>query len=148
MEVFESMKANVVIFNKLKGKRECYFVTKKNSNSLIISDKSLTKLNTVTSPKWKSSSTPDELSIINHANYKKPKKTQPSKTPSPLTPETPTYKTKVVSRIHLFSDDLFLQEEITFLRKELYNYQRIIETLVQQILEDVRLIHQAENTNF
>ena len=74
MEAFESMKANVVIFNKLEGKWECYFVTKKNNNSLIISDKSPTKLNTVTSPKWKSPSTPDELSIIDHANYKKPKK--------------------------------------------------------------------------
>ena len=60
MEAFKSM--NGIIFNKPKGKRESYFVTNKKNNSWIISDKSPTKVNTVTSPKMKSPSTPDELS--------------------------------------------------------------------------------------
>ena len=51
MEAFESVKANGVIFNKLKGKRKSYFVTNKNNDSWIISDKSPTKINTVTSTK-------------------------------------------------------------------------------------------------
>ena len=60
MEAFKSM--NGIIFNKPKGKRESYFVTNKNNNSWIISGKSPTKVNTVTFPKMKSPSTPDELS--------------------------------------------------------------------------------------
>ena len=40
LEVFKSMEANVVIFNKPKGKRESYFVTNKNNNSWIINNKS------------------------------------------------------------------------------------------------------------
>ena len=56
MEAFESMKANV-IFSKPEGKRESYFVTKKNNNSLIISDKSPTQINAGNSPKMKSPST-------------------------------------------------------------------------------------------
>ena len=64
IETIESMKANAVNFNKPKGKREFYFVTNKNNNSWIISDKSPTKINAVTSLKMKSISTPDELSVI------------------------------------------------------------------------------------
>ena len=45
-------------------------------------------------------------------------------------------------------DDFFLWEETIFLRKELDNKQRIIETLLQQILENVRLVYQVENTIF
>ena len=63
----------------------------------------------------KSPSTPDELSIIDNSMLTR-KNQQPSKTP--VTPKTPTYKAKEVSRKHLFADDLFLQEEIIFLRKE------------------------------
>ena len=62
--------------------------------------------------------------------------------------KTSTYIAKEVSKKHLFSDDLFLQEEIIFLRKELDNKQRIIETLFQQISENVMPIHQVENTTF
>ena len=76
------------------------------------------------------------------------KNQQPSKTPTPVTPKTPTYKAKEVSRKHLFSDNLFLQEEITFLRKELDNKQRIIGTLLIQISENVTPINQVENTTF
>ena len=61
IETFESVKANAAIFNKPKGNQESYFVTNSNNNSWIISDKSPTKINTVTSPKMKSPSTPDEL---------------------------------------------------------------------------------------
>ena len=76
------------------------------------------------------------------------KNQQPSKTPTPVTPKTPTYKAKEVSRKHLFSDNLFLQEEITFLRKELDNKQRIIETLLIQISKNVTPINQIQNTTF
>ena len=117
MEAFESMKASVVIFNKSKRKRESYFVTNNNNNSWIISDKSPTKINTVASPKWKSTSTPDELSINDNSMLTR-KKQQPSKTLTPVTPKIPTYKAKEVSRKHLFSDGLFLQEEIILLRKD------------------------------
>ena len=48
----------------------------------------------------------------------------------------------------MFSDNSFLKEEIIFLRPELDNKQRIIETLLQQISENVRPIHQVENTTF
>ena len=91
IETFESMKANGVIFNKPKAKPESYFVTNRNSNSWIISDKSPTKINTVTSPKMKSPSTPDELSIIDNSMLTR-KKQQRSKTPTPVTPKTSTYK--------------------------------------------------------
>ena len=93
----------------------------------------------------KSPSTPDELSIIDNSMLTR-KKQQPSKTPTPVTPKTPTYKAKEVSKKHLFSDDLFLQKEIIFLRKVLDNKQSIIETLLQKISENVRSIHQEENT--
>ena len=76
------------------------------------------------------------------------KKQQPSKTPTPITPKSPTYKAKEVCRKHLFSNDLFLQEEITFLRKELDNKQRIIETLLIQISKNVTPINQIQNTTF
>ena len=49
------------------------------------------------------------------------KKQQPSTTPILVTTKTPTYKAKEVSRKHLFSDDLFLQEKMIILRKELDN---------------------------
>ena len=61
----------------------------------------------------KSISTPVELSIINNSMLTT-KKQQPSTTPIPITPKTPFYKAKEVSRKHLFSDDLFLQEETFF----------------------------------
>ena len=48
MEAFESMKDNGIIFNKPEGKRGSYSVTNKNSNSWIISNKSPTKMKTVT----------------------------------------------------------------------------------------------------
>ena len=124
------MKINAVIFNKLKGKRESNFVTNRNNNSWIISDKSPTKINTTTSPKVKSLSTPDELSITDNSMLTR-KKQQPSETPTTVTPKTSTYEAKEVSKKH------FLQEEITLLRKELDNKQRIIETLLQQISEYV-----------
>ena len=84
----------------------------------------------------KSPSTPNELSIIDSSMLTR-KKQQQSKTPSTITPKTSTYKAKEVSKKHLFSNDLFLQEEIMFLRKELDNKQRILETLLQQISENV-----------
>ena len=141
------MKINAVIFNKLKGKRESNFVTNRNNNSWIISDKSPTKTNTTTSPKVKSLSTPDELSITDNSMLTR-KKQQPSETPTTVTPKTSTYKAKEVSKKHLFLDDLFLQEEIMLLRKELDNKQRITEALLQQISEYIKPIHQAENTTF
>ena len=95
--------------------------------------------NFLTSPKMKSPSTPDELSIIDNSMLTR-KKQQPSKIPTPVTTKTSNYKAKEVSRKHLFSDDLFLHEEI---RKELDNKQQIIESLLQQILENVRPIHQT-----
>ena len=101
----------------------------------------------MTSPKLTSPNTPDEMSIFNNAMLTSKKK-QPSTTPIPVIPKTPTYKGKEVSRKHLFSDDLFLQEEIIFLRKELVNKQRIIETLLQQLSENIRPIQQVENTTF
>ena len=116
-EAFESMKVNGVNFNKPKGKRDSYFVTNRKSNSRIISNKSPTKINTVTFPKMKSPSTPDKLSIIDNSMLTR-KKLPRSKTATPVTPKTSTYKAKEVSKKHLFSDDLFLQKEIIFLRKE------------------------------
>ena len=107
MEAFESMKANGVIFNKPKAKRESYFVTNKNNNSWTVSDKSPTKINTVTFPKMKSPSTAVELSTIDNSMLTT-KQQQPCKTETPVTPKTPIYKAKDVSRNHLFSDDLFL----------------------------------------
>ena len=102
IETFESMKINAVIFNKLKGKRESYFVTNRNNNSWIISDKSPTKINTATYPKVKSLSTPDELSITDNSMLTR-KKQQPSETPTTVTPKTSTYEAKEVSKKHLFS---------------------------------------------
>ena len=133
-------------FSVSRKENESYFVTKKNNNSLIISDKSPAQINAGTSPKMKSPSTPVEWSIFD--NSRLTRKKQPSKTPTPVTTKTPAYKAKKVSRKHLFSDDLLLREEIIFLRKELDNKQRIIETLLQQISGNVRLTHQLENTNF
>ena len=111
------MKANGVIFNKLKGKRESYFVTNKNNNSWIINDQSPTKINTVTSPKSKSPSTPNELSVMDNSMLTR-KKQQPIKTLTPVTSKTSTYKAQEVSRKHLFSDNLFPLEEIIFRWKE------------------------------
>ena len=101
----------------------------------------------MTSPKLTSPSTPDETSIFDNAMLTSKKK-QSSTTPIPVTLKTPTDKAKEVSRKHLFSDDLFLQEEIIFLRKELDNKQRIIETLLQKLSENVRPIQQIDNTTF
>ena len=112
------MKANGIIFNKLKGNQESYFVSNKNNNSWIISDKSPTKVNTVTSPKMKSPSTSDELSVIDNSILTR-KKQQPSTTPISVTPKNPAYKVKEVSRKHLFSNDFFLRGEIIFLTNEL-----------------------------
>ena len=75
------MKVIAVIFNYPKGKREPYFVTNRHNNSCIISDKSPTNINTVTSPKMKSPSTPDELSIIVKSMLTR-KKQQRSETPT------------------------------------------------------------------
>ena len=61
METFESMKDNSFIFNKPKGKPESYFVTNKKNNSWIIKNKSPAKVETVTSPKFTSPSTLDEI---------------------------------------------------------------------------------------
>ena len=79
----------------------------------------------------KSSSTSVELSIIDNSMLAR-KKQQRSKAPTAITPKTSTDKAKEVSKKKLFSDDLFLQEEIMFLRKKLDNKQRMIETLLQQ----------------
>ena len=95
MEAFESMKDNGTIFNKPKGKRESYFVANRNNNSWIISNKSPTKVKTATSPKLTSHSTPDEISIFDNVMLTGKKK-QPSTTPIPVTPKTPTYKAKEV----------------------------------------------------
>ena len=76
------------------------------------------------------------------------KKEQRNGTPTLEIPKTSTYKAKEVSKKHLFSDDLFLQEEIMFLRKELNNKQQIIETMLRQISENITSIHQVENTTF
>ena len=91
--------------------------------------------------------TPDEISIFDNTMLTS-KKQQPSTTPMPVTPKTPIYNAKEVSRKHSFSDDSFLKKEIIFLRKELDNKQQIIETLLQQISESVRPIHQVKNTTF
>ena len=132
MQSLESMKDNGVLFSELKGKREAYFASNKNNNSWIIINKSPT----VTSPNLTSPSTPDQISIFDNAMLTSEKQ-QPSTTPVPVTPKTPTYKAKEVSRKHLFLDDLFLQEEIIFFRKKLGNKQRIIKTVLRQILENV-----------
>ena len=87
------MKANGIIFNKPTGKRESYFVTNRNNNLWIISDESPTIINTVTSPKMKPPSTPDELSIIDNPMVTR-KKQQRSKTSTPVTPKTFTYNAK------------------------------------------------------
>ena len=49
----------------------------------------------------KSPSTQGELSIIDKSMLTK-KEQQVSKTPTPVTPKSPTYKAKGVSRKHLF----------------------------------------------
>ena len=95
-ETFESMKDNAVIFNQPIGKRESYFITNKNNNSWIISNKSSTKVKTITSPKLTSPSTPDEISIFGNATPTS-KKQQPSTTPIATSPKTTTYKAKKVS---------------------------------------------------
>ena len=99
----------------------------------------------MTSPKLTSTSTPDEISIFD--NVMLTSKEQPSTTPILITPKTPTFKIKEVSRMYLFSDHLFAQEEMIFHRKELDNKQ-IIETLLQQTSGNVRPIRQVENTTF
>ena len=93
IETFKSIKANGIIFNKPTGKPESYFVTNRNNNLWIISDKSPTIINTVTSPKMKPPSTPDELSIIDNPMVTR-KKQQRSKTSTPVTLKTFTYKAK------------------------------------------------------
>ena len=97
MEAFESMKDNGVIFNEPKGKRESYFVTNKNNNSWIISNKSPTKIKTVTSPKMTSPNTPDEIAVFDNAMVTSKKK-QPSTAPIPVTPKIPINKAREVSR--------------------------------------------------
>ena len=69
----------------------------------------------MTSAKLTSPSTPDEISIFGNAMLTR-KKQQPSTTPVHITPTTPIYKAKEVSRKHLFSDELFFQE-VFFLRR-------------------------------
>ena len=91
------MEDNGVIFNKPKGKRESYFVTNRNNNSWINSNKSPTKVKTVTSPKLTSPSTPDEISIFDNTMLTSKKK-QTSTTPISVTSKTPAYETKEVSR--------------------------------------------------
>ena len=108
MEAFKSMKDNDVIFNKPKGKRESYFVANKNNNSWIISNKSSTKVKTVTSAKFTSCSTPDEIPVFDNVMLTSKKQQPPSTTPTPVATKTPTYKAKEVSRKHLFSDDLYI----------------------------------------
>ena len=83
----------------------------------------------------KSPSTLEELSTIDNSMLTR-KKQQPSKIRTPITTKTPPYKVIYVFRKHLFSDDF---------RKELHNKQRIIETLLQQISENVRPIQKVEN---
>ena len=100
----------------------------------------------MTSPQLTSTSTPDEISIFDNVMLTS-KEQQPSTTPILITPKTPTLKVKEVSRMYLFSDDLFAQEEMIFHRKELDNKQ-IIETLLQQTSGNVRPICQVENTTF
>ena len=95
----------------------------------------------------KSPSTPDEWSITDSSLLTR-KNEQPGKTPTPATTKTPTYKAEEVSRKHLFLDDLFLQEEIVFLRTELDSKQRIAEILLKQISENFRPMNQVENTTF
>ena len=55
----------------------------------------------MTSPKWTSLNTPDEISIFDNAMLTR-KKQQPSTTPILVTTKTPTYKAKEVSRKHVF----------------------------------------------
>ena len=83
----------------------------------------------------KSPSTLEELSTIDNSMLTR-KKQQPSKIQTPITTKTPPCKVMYVFRKHLFSDDF---------RKELHNKQRIIETLLQQISENVRPIQKVEN---
>ena len=67
MEDFKSTKDNGVIFSKPKAKQESYFATNKNNNSWIISNKSPTKVKTVTSPELVSPSSTDEILIFDNA---------------------------------------------------------------------------------
>ena len=92
----------MVSFSISRKENKSYFVTNRNNNSWIISDKSPTKINTTTSPKVKSLSTPDELSITDNSMLTR-KKQQPSETPTTVTPKTSTYEAKEVSKKHLFS---------------------------------------------
>ena len=137
LEAFEYTKNNGVIFSKPEEKRESYFVTNKNSNSWIISNKSPIKVKTVTSPKLASPSTPDEMSVFDNALLTWKKK-QPSTTPIPVTPKTLTITQKK------FLESIYFR--IIFLRKELDNKQWITETLLQQFSENVRPTQQVENT--
>ena len=73
------MKANAVIFYKQKGKQDSYFVTYRNNNLQIISNKSPTKTNTVNSPKIISPSTAVEKSN---------KSTKATKASNPVEPKT------------------------------------------------------------
>ena len=81
----------MVSFSISRKENKSYFVTNRNNSSWIISDKSPTKINTVISTKMKTHSTPDELSIIDNSMLTR-KKQQRSKTPTPVTPKTSTYK--------------------------------------------------------
>ena len=106
MEAFESMKDNGIIFNERKRKRK----SNNKNNSWIISNKSPTKVKTVTSPKLKSRSIPDEISFFYNAMLTS-KKGQPVRPPIPVRPKTPTYKVKEVSRKHLFSEDFSFKKK-------------------------------------
>ena len=88
-----------------------------------------------TSPKLTSPSTPDEISIFDNAMLTSQKQ-QPSIAPIPVTPKTPTYKAKEVSRKHVFGWHIPAGRNY-FFRKKLDDKQRIIKTLLQQILENV-----------
>ena len=71
----------------------------KNNNSWIISNKSPTKVKTLTSSELTSPSTPDEISIFDNTMLTS-KNQQPSTTSIPARPKTLTCKAKEVSRKH------------------------------------------------
>ena len=111
---------NGVIFNKPKGKGGSYFVTNKNNNSCIISNKSPKKVKTATSPKLISPSTPDEISIFD--NTMLTSKKQPSTTSISVTPETPTSKAKEVFRKYCSNKSFFFGKNETTNNKLLKHY--------------------------
>ena len=112
---------NGVTFNKPKGKGGSYFVTNKNNNSCIISNKSPKKVKTVTSPKLISPSTPDEISIFDNTMLTS-KKQQPSTTSISVTPKTPTSKAKEVFRKYCSNKSFFFGKNETTNNELLKHY--------------------------